>query len=226
MVSKHQNGRTAKPLNPRLMLLTVVLCTIAGLFVAGCRTGDGRAKTESKTAWVKGWEAANPVWRGVNLGLQSDEQAKALIETLPKLAAVGVNVVVIEVDYSFEFQSHPEVRSTQFVTKTEARELTAAAHAQGIRLIPLFNCLGHQSWSKVTAPLLAKHPEFDETPDKFPQNKDIYCRSWCPQNPDLNRFVFALIDELIDGFDADAVHVGMDEVFLIASEYCPRCRGG
>ena len=38
--------------------------------------------------------------------------------------------------------------------------------------------------------------------------------------------VFALIDELAEAFDADAFHVGMDEVFLIASEHCPRCRGG
>jgi hypothetical protein len=75
-------------------------------------------------------------------------------------------------------------------------------------------------------PLLAKHPEFDETPGQFPQNTNIYCRSWCPQNPEVNRVVFALIDELIDGFQADAFHVGMDEVFLIASSYCPRCHGG
>jgi hypothetical protein len=37
--------------------------------------------------------------------------------------------------------------------------------------------------------------------------------------------VFDLLDELIDAFDADAVHVGMDEVFLIGDERCPRCKG-
>jgi glycosyl hydrolase family 20 len=158
--------------------------------------------------------------------VQSEEQGKSLVEALPKLAAAGVNVVVVEVDYGFEFQSHPEVRSKRFITNAQAKELTTAAHAQGIRLIPQLNCLGHQSWSKTTLPLLAQHPEFDETPGQFPQNKDIYCRSWCPQNPEVNRMVFALIDELIDGFEADAVHVGMDEVFIIASPYCDLCRGG
>jgi hypothetical protein len=34
-----------------------------------------------------------------------------------------------------------------------------------------------------------------------------------------------LIDELIDAFQADAFHVGMDEVFLVASPTCPRCKG-
>ena len=33
------------------------------------------------------------------------------------------------------------------------------------------------------------------------------------------------MDELIDAFAADALHVGMDEVFLIGSEHCTRCRG-
>jgi hypothetical protein len=157
--------------------------------------------------------------------VQNSEQATALTEQLPKLAADGVNVVIAEVDYSYEFQSHPEVRSRQSLTKAQAREMTAAAHALGIRLIPQINCLGHQSWSKNTLPLLTQHPEFDETPGKYPDNKGIYCRSWCPQNPEVNRVVFDLIDELIDGFEADAVHVGMDEVFLIASPDCPRCAG-
>jgi hypothetical protein len=142
------------------------------------------------------------------------------------LAAPGVNVVIAEVDYGFDFASHPEVRAERYVSKIQARELSRAAHALGIRLIPQLNCLGHQSWSKTTLPLLVQHPEFDETPGQFPENKGIYCRSWCPQNPQVNPFVFALIDELIDAFEADAFHVGMDEVFLIGSEFCPRCRHG
>lgn len=185
-----------------------------------------QAAPATGAAWIKSWRAANPVWRGVHLGAHNDEQVKQLADLLPKLAGVGVNVVVLEVDYSFEFKSHPEVRSNPFLTRDGVRDLVSAAHSRGIRLIPQINCLGHQSWSKNTLPLLAKHPEFDETPGQFPENKNIYCRSWCPQNPNVNKFVFSLIDELSDAFQADAFHVGMDEVFLIGSEYCPRCRGG
>jgi len=181
---------------------------------------------ESHGAWLKSWRATNTVWRGVHLIARSDTQLGQLIEELPKLAAVGVNVIVLEVNYDFDFQSHPELRPEQFITRARARDLAQAARGQGIRLIPQLNCLGHQSWSRVTAPLLSKYPQFDETPGQFPQNQGIYCRSWCPQNPDLDPVVFALIDEFADAFQADAFHVGMDEVFLIASEYCPRCRGG
>jgi hypothetical protein len=37
--------------------------------------------------------------------------------------------------------------------------------------------------------------------------------------------VFPLIDELCDAFEADSFHAGMDEVFYIGDEKCPRCAG-
>ena len=176
--------------------------------------------------WLDAWRATNRRWRGVHLMVNNDGAVTALKEQLPKLAAVGVNALMLEVNYNFEFKSHPELGSPGGVKAAHAHELAAAARVLGIRLIPQFNCLGHQSWSKTTLPLLTKHPEFDETPGQFPGNTNIYCRSWCPQHPDVNPVVFALIDELGEAFEADAFHVGMDEVFLIASEHCPRCQGG
>jgi hypothetical protein len=203
-----------------------LLCLGLMGLVAGCRTHGTSAGSAPPTDWLKSWRAQNTVWRGIHLGVSNDDAAKALIEALPKLASLGVNVVVAEVNYGFEFQSHPELRPSRFLTRARAREIVDTAHEQGIRVIPQLNCLGHQSWSKTTGPLLAHYPQFDETPGQYPGNTNIYCRSWCPQNPDVNPVVFALIDELVEAFQADAFHVGMDEVFLIASEYCPRCRGG
>lgn len=218
--SRRGNSRTAG-----LAFLPIRLAWWFGLagLAAGCRTGAPVA--DARANWLSSWRATNPVWRGVHLSAQNDRQAGQLLQALPQLAAAGVNVLVLEVDYDFEFESHPEVRGAEFISRAQAHELARAARTNGIRLIPQLNCLGHQSWGKTTGPLLERHPEFDETPGQFPENKGIYCRSWCPQNPDVNRFVCALIDDLIDGFEADAFHVGMDEVFLMASEYCPRCRG-
>lgn len=142
-----------------------------------------------------------------------------------KLVPMGINVLVLEVNYGFEWKSHPELSTPGAITREDAQSLAALCRARGVRLIPMFNCLGHQSWAKSTFPLLVKHPEFDETPDIPLENQGIYCRSWCPQHPQVNAVVFALMDELLDAFDADAFHVGMDEVFLIAHPGCSRCRG-
>jgi hypothetical protein len=82
--------------------------------------------------------------------------------------------------------------------------------------------VGHQSWAKSTGKLLMEHPEFDETPDLPHDNPGIYCRSWCPSNPDVVKFVGDLMDELIDAFGAKWFHCGMDEVFILGK--CPRCK--
>jgi hypothetical protein len=174
---------------------------------------------------VARWRAALKLWRGVHVMVGNTNAASELMAELPELAALGINAVVLEIDYSFAFESHPELRNTSVLTKEQATRLGRACRERGIRPIPLFNCLGHQSWSKRTGPLLTKYPELDETPGQFPENKGIYRRSWCP-HPKVNEIVFVLLDELIAAFEADAVHVGMDEVFLIASPHCARCKDG
>ena len=165
-------------------------------------------------------------WRAVHVITGSAGALDALEAQLPALAKLGVNVLICEVNYGFDFQSHPELRPRSgAITKARARRFAAACRRRGIRAIPMLNCIGHQSWKANTAALLTRHPEFDETPGKYPGNKGIYCRSWCTRHPKVRQVVFALVDELLDAFQADAFHVGMDEIFLIGSEHCPRCTG-
>jgi hypothetical protein len=151
-----------------------------------------------------------------------DACEKFIREALPK---EGVNTLLIEFNYSFDYKSHPECGEKSALGAANARKLAKACSESGIKLIPQFNCLGHQSWAANTAALLKKHPEFDETPWLPKDNKGIYCRSWCPLHPDVHKIVFDLIDELADACETDTVHVGMDEVFLIADSKCPRCGG-
>jgi len=160
------------------------------------------------------------------LNFQNDADLQRIEAELPALATLGVNVLVLEVDYGFGFRSHPELRSSERpITKQGARRLVKAARRHGIRVIPEFQSFGHQSWAKDTFTLLTRYPELDSTPGAFPQNEGIYCREWDPMNPRVYRIVYALLDEIIDAFDADAVHVGMDEVFLIGHEASPSTRG-
>ncbi|HEY2588217.1 MAG TPA: family 20 glycosylhydrolase, partial [Tepidisphaeraceae bacterium] len=165
-------------------------------------------------------------WIGVHVGVNNSKDVERLEKAIPALGKMGVNAIVIEVNYSFQFKSHPELHPDGGgITAGQARALADLCRANGIRPIPQLNCLGHQSWAKHTGVLLAAHPELDETPGKYPDNKGIYCRSWCPLNPETNRIVFPLVDELIDAFQADAFHVGMDEVFILGDADCPRCKG-
>ena len=167
----------------------------------------------------------NVQWLGFHALVETKKDAQALLEEIPFLARRGVNLLFAEMDYNFEYTSHPELRGPDPVSKETVKSMVNLCRSLGIRLIPEFQSLGHQSWGKKTFALLTQYPQFDETPGQFPGNKDTYCRSWCPLHPDLAPIINQLYDELIDAFEADGLHVGMDEVFLIGSEYCPRCKG-
>ncbi|HVX65978.1 MAG TPA: family 20 glycosylhydrolase [Bryobacteraceae bacterium] len=145
-----------------------------------------------------------------------------ITEALPK---EGVNTLVLEVNYQYKYERRPEVRDSDALSRDEVKQLLAASRRAGVRLIPMINCLGHQSWAKTTFALLRSHPEFDETPGKYANNEGIYCRSYCPQHPSVHEVLFDLMDELGDAFEADAFHIGMDEVFLLGETDCPRCKG-
>jgi hypothetical protein len=147
---------------------------------------------------------------------------KFIREVLPK---EGVNVLVMAFGYRYQYTKHPEVVDKDPLSRDDIKRLVAACREANVKLIPQINMLGHQSWGKETSPLLRAHPEFDETPGAYPDNQGIYCRSYCPLHPQVHAVVFDLIDELSEVCESDAFHVGMDEVFLLGEEQCPRCRG-
>ena len=171
--------------------------------------------------------AKSKPWRAVHLlDYNTDSALDALGQNLETLAKQGINVIILEVDYNFDFKSHPELRrGTNPTTREGARRFASLCKKHGIRLIPEFQSLGHQSWKGETFPLLTVYPNFDLTPGAFPNNEGIYCREWDPLNPDVWKVIFELMDEIIDAFRADALHVGMDEIFLLGSDKSPTTKG-
>lgn len=145
---------------------------------------------------------------------------KFVREDLPR---EGVTHLVLQIDYGYQFKSRPEMAGT--VSEADVKRVVAACREAGVELVPLVNCFGHQSWAKTTHRLLTVYPEFDETPGKFPDNEGIYCRSYCPNHPGVHAVIFDLLAEIVTVFEAKALHTGLDEVFLIADDDCPRCKG-
>jgi len=149
-----------------------------------------------------------------------------------ELAPAGLNTLVLRVDYGYQYKSHPELVSENPLQKKDIKKLVAVCKKNNIRLMPQVNLLGHQSWHSKAGKLLEVYPEFDETPDiefpeeyKWPNADGLYCKSYCPLHPEVHNVVFDIVDEIIEVFEADAFHAGMDEVFYIGHEQCPRCYG-
>nr|MBD3620778.1 family 20 glycosylhydrolase [Sunxiuqinia sp.] len=149
-----------------------------------------------------------------------------------ELAPRQVNVLVLRVDYNYEFESHPELRDEVALSKEQVKRLVDVCQKHSIRLIPQINLLGHQSWASDLGNFLKVYPQFDETPHvempenyEWPNNDGLYCKSYCPLHPGVHGVVFDLMDEVCDVFETDAFHAGMDEVFYIGDDQCPRCSG-
>lgn len=149
-----------------------------------------------------------------------------------ELAPREINTLILRVDYGYKYKSHPELVAERSLSFEEVQKIREACRVNGINIIPQINLFGHQSWANSPEKLLEVYPEFDETPwIKFPEkyvwpNPDsLYCKSYCPLHPGVHKIVFELVDELCDAFGANAFHAGMDEIFYIAMDKCPRCRG-
>jgi len=154
---------------------------------------------------------------------------KFIREALPE---EGVNVLVVRFRYLYQFESHPELADSGALSREEVKQILHACKDAGIKLIPKMNFLGHQSDRRKVNPLLTEYPEFDETPQfelpvpyVWPNENIFYCKSYCPSHPDLHPILFSLMDDLIEVCEAEAFHVGMDEVFYLAESQCPRCSG-
>ena len=149
-----------------------------------------------------------------------------------ELVPRSVNTLILRVDFSYQYAGRPELRDPNGLSKDDVGRIAAACRRGKIHVIPQINLLGHQSWSNHTHRLLQAHPEFDETPwvkmpEKYawPNADKLYCKSYCPRHPQVHEVVFSLVDELCDAFETDAFHAGLDEVFYIGEEKCPRCSG-
>ncbi|MBE9584772.1 family 20 glycosylhydrolase [Mucilaginibacter sp. JRF] len=143
-----------------------------------------------------------------------------------------VNTLILRIDYAYQFKSHPELVDSFALSKNEVKRIVKACRDNKIAIVCQINLLGHQSWANKVGKLLKAYPQFDETPNiippanyKWPNADSLYCKSYCPLHPDVHKVVFDVVDEICDAFETKAFHAGMDEVFYIGHQQCPRCGG-
>ena len=102
---------------------------------------------------------------------------------------------------SLRFDSLPEAASPNAFSKQELRSLIAHARRRGVRVIPELASLGHTRYITRARPDLVELSESDEV-----------FTSLCPVHPKTREILADLLNEVIELFDDELVHVGMDEV--------------
>lgn len=202
----------------RFVLLIVTVCVMQTGLLAQVQ----KVKIDSLLP-VRGLAIAAPSVEGLDLFLKFVEE---------ELAPAHFNLLILRVDWNYAYKSHPELRDPNPLTEKDIKKIVSVCRKHGIKLAPQINLLGHQSWAKTTYALLREYPQFDETPHVdtenytgWPNPDGLYCKSYCPLHPDVHKIVFALVDELTQVFETELFHAGMDEVFYIGDDNCPRCSG-
>jgi hypothetical protein len=181
---------------------------------------------------TQGIDALVPI-RGFCIAAPKPANVDAFVKFIKdELATRQVNTLILRVDWNYQFEKHPELRDSVALSKADVKKIVDVCRANKIRVIPQINLLGHQSWAGKIYALLRVYPQFDETPHvkmpekySWPNPDGLYCKSYCPLHPDVHGVVFSLVDEICDAFETNAFHAGMDEVFYIGDDKCPRCGG-
>jgi len=171
----------------------------------------------------------NKAFVGFHTRIGDHEAIDGLIKLIEQgLVPMGFNALILEFNPGFTYRCFPEY-SNGTLNYEDAVRIKEVCDKYKIKAIPLFQCISHQSdnFGGVAWPLLKAHPEFCETP-QFADGgdwPDFYTHSWCTSNFNIYDYIFPMMDEIIEAFGADVVHIGIDEVFDIGEDCCPLCKG-
>ena len=98
----------------------------------------------------------------------------------------------------------------EILTQEECRRIVDYCRSRGMKVIPAVQLLSHSDY------LVMAHPEIRE------REGDLHPDTYCPNHPDTFRYVFDILEEVIDVFRPECINIGQDEVYSIG--LCPRCR--
>lgn len=169
--------------------------------------------------------------RGICIAAPAPDGVDKFIDFVSnELVPRRLNTMVLRIDYRYQYKTYPELVAEGALSEAQVKQIVKACKAGGIKIIPQVNMLGHQSWYGNVGKLLEQYPEFNETPDipldediSWPNQWGLYCLSYCPLHPEVHKVVFSIIDEIVEVFEADAFHAGLDEVFFLGMD--ERCKG-
>lgn len=99
-----------------------------------------------------------------------------------------------------------------YYTKEQLRELVAYAHERHIEIIPEIEMPGHSE------EVLAAYPELSCAGVPYAQGE------FCPGNEETFRFLETVLDEVMEVFPSEYIHIGGDEANKEHWKNCPKCR--
>lgn len=180
-------------------------------------TAAGGLEFTLPQAAIQDWPALP--FRGLHLCV-FPETAPAMLEKAIRLAAFyKFTHVALEFWGQLRLSALRELAWPGVWTKARASRLIAMARGMGLEVIPMFNCWGHASASRLKH---GRHVVLDQNPRLAPLfEPDGW--TWCLSNPRTQALLRSVCDELIAvAGPGRYFHIGCDEAYSHAT--CDRCR--
>lgn len=184
--------------------------------------------------------------RGYRVFLPSRAEFEDFYRMVDLLAYYKFNSIIIEIGGAMEYKRHPKIneawrefcRETRrysgrareiqhfmyewhknsihcdnaggdILTQEECRSLAEYCRSRGLQVIPECPSLSHCDF------LVMAYPDIRE------REGDAYPDTYCPNHPETYKYVFDILEEVIDVFEPSAINIGHDETYSIG--VCPRC---
>lgn len=150
--------------------------------------------------------------------LTEDQGWRIEIKKYPKLTEIGSKRDSTIIDWETKkFDGKPH---RGFYTQDEAREIVRYAADRFITVVPEIDLPGH------TTAALASYPELGCTggPYKVLCSFGVFSDVLCAGNDQTLQFTKDVLDEIMDIFPSEYIHIGGDECPKSRWEKCPKCQ--
>ncbi|TSJ46584.1 glycoside hydrolase family 20 protein [Fluviicola chungangensis] len=152
--------------------------------------------------------------------LTDDQGWRIEIKKYPKLTSVGAwRDSTLIGHFSKQPAEWDHTKYGGFYTQEEARQLVEYARIRGIEIIPEIEMPGHARAA------LAAYPELSCTEKQLPVagTWGVFDDVFCSQEK-TRTFLKDVLDEIIELFPSQVIHIGGDECPKINWEKCPKCK--
>lgn len=224
--------------------ITVYADTDAAKLYAACLIKDNYINGKiTRGLW---WSYPCVSHRSLRVFLPPKTDMDYFYKLIDMMAHLGYNGLLLQIGASMEFKRHPELNEAwvrysesinskpedyrsfvrgyyrpkdsihtcngggEIFSQDEMRELAKYCRERFVEIIPEVPSLSHSEY------ICVAHPELRECDD------EPYAATACPSNPELNKLVFDLYDEVIDVFDCKSLHIGHDEWWVM--NICDKCK--
>ena len=165
----------------------------------------------------------------LHLHLTDDQGWRIEIKKYPRLTEIGSKRTCTQVDgwHTSHMVNEPH---EGFYTQEDIREIVAYANARGIMVVPEIDMPAHFAAAQAAYPWLACRELEREVPGYFggrvPTLHGVmdWNRSACLGKESTFQFIFDVIDEVCELFDAPYFHIGGDEAPKDEWKKCPHCQ--